>query len=87
MRLNIPEAKARLTLLTGLEIIFVLQDKGHNKINDHRRARSKKRKVNEIHPDMCGSDTEFVSPPGANSKSLLLEPGLYFMDHFIFHLS
>jgi hypothetical protein len=54
--------------LLGLEIFFMLKNKCHNKINNYRRSNGKKRKINEIHPYPGCINSQFFSPPGANSE-------------------
>ena len=70
---NVPHAGA-LAGIKRLEIVFMLQDKGHNKINDHRAAKSKKGEVNKVHPHGSGLYTQMSAQPLANAKSPVLKP-------------
>jgi hypothetical protein len=78
--LKIPNAFALVVL--RFETLFMFQHKGHYKINNDGRAKSKKRQIDKIHPDMSGLDTKFFSPPFTNTKCLLFEPIYNFADHF-----
>lgn len=52
----------------------MLEDEGHNKVNDHRGTYCKKGKVNEIHSDGGCPDAKLFAEPAANAKRLLLKP-------------
>jgi hypothetical protein len=52
----------------GFEILLMLQYKSHNEIHNDRGTDGKKRKINKIHTDPCGIDTQFFSPPGAYTE-------------------
>jgi hypothetical protein len=52
----------------------VFKDEGHKEINDDRGTGCEKGQVNEVHADTGGVDTQFLSPPGADPKSLLFKP-------------
>jgi hypothetical protein len=61
--------------------MFVFEDEGHDKINNHRAPERKKREVYKIHPDLGRFNAEFFSPPGTNPEGLLLKPGYNTVDH------
>jgi len=52
----------------------MLKHKSHDKINNDGRTESEKRKINEIHPDSGGFNTQLFAPPRANSESLRFKP-------------
>jgi hypothetical protein len=52
----------------------MLKYKSHDEINNYRRARGKKGKVNEVKADVSGFNPKLFAPPCANAKGLLLKP-------------
>ncbi len=72
MLINIPDTGSFFR--ERLKIVFMFQDKSHDKIYNDRASESKKRKIDKIHPHGGGSDAEFFSPPGTNAEGLLLKP-------------
>jgi hypothetical protein len=76
---ELPDAAA--TGMAGPEIVPVLQNKGHDEINNDGRSEGEKRKVYEIHTDMGGTDSQFFSPPGAHTEGMTLKPKTDFLNH------
>ena len=58
---------------TGLEIFLVLQDEGHDQVDDQRRPKGDKRSVNEVLPYRTCLDSKLSAPPVANAKGLSFE--------------
>jgi hypothetical protein len=56
------------------KVIFVLQNERQNEIDDDRTPKSKKGKINKIHPHRCSIYTKHFSQPLAHTKSSLLKP-------------
>lgn len=52
----------------------MLQDEGHDKINDNGATEGEKRQVDKIHPYRGGANAQFVAQPLAHAKSLLFKP-------------
>lgn len=52
----------------------MLKDKSHNKINDHRASKSKKREVDKVHPHRGGPDPQMTSQPLANTEGPVFKP-------------
>jgi hypothetical protein len=63
------------------EVILVFKDEGHDEINDDGRSEREERQINKVHADMCGADSKFLAPPGADPISLTLKPKTYPIDH------
>jgi hypothetical protein len=76
----IPNAPA-LFGIKRFKIVFVFQYKGHDKINDHRAAERKKRKIDKVHTYRSTPDAKFLSPPFTYAKGFMFKPLYNIPDH------
>jgi hypothetical protein len=67
-------------------MFFILFKKGENKVNNDRRAKRKKGKVDKIEPYSGAFNAYQIAYGITNTKGLLLKPGDYY-GYYFFHLN
>lgn len=55
MLINVPDTWT-FAGIKGLEIVFMLKNKSHDKIDNDRTAKCEKGQINKIHPDSSCAD-------------------------------